>query len=247
MSDETVSAPSPTRQSGSTTPGLEFLSGFQAMLPVILAALPIGVTFGALMTQAGHTPAAAILMSASVFAGAAQFVALELWTTPVPILTLALATLVVNARHVLMGVAIAGHMERFGRTGRVLSLLFMTDETWAMALGRVANAVLTPAYYAGLAGSLYAAWVGGTAIGAMIGGGDLDVTRWGLDFVFAAVFLAMLAGMWRGRRRSGFVWVITAGVAVAVDQLATPTLAILSGALAGVASAAILAARRQED
>ena len=71
-----------------------------------------GLVFGVLSRHAGMGKSDAIYMSAIVFAGASQFVALDMWTMPLPVVPLIVTTLVVNLRHVLMGAALGGQTQR---------------------------------------------------------------------------------------------------------------------------------------
>lgn len=68
-----------------------------------LSSIAFGLVFGVAARQAGLSLAEASLMSALVFAGSSQFVAIGIWGSPVPVFAVVLATLIVNARHLLMG------------------------------------------------------------------------------------------------------------------------------------------------
>src|SRR3546814_5202234 len=72
--------------------------GMKLTLPYSISALPFGLAFGAAAVAAGMTPGAAVLMSALAFAGSAQFAVLSLWASQLPVLAIALTTLLVNAR-----------------------------------------------------------------------------------------------------------------------------------------------------
>ena len=72
------------------------------------------------------------------------------------------------------------------------------------------------------------------ATGALLGGQLDDPAAWGFDFAFAAIFLTLLVGLWRGRR-SAAPWIASAVVAVAVDALIPGAWSIFCGALAGAA------------
>lgn len=217
-------------------PRAEFLAGAAAILPVLVAASPFGLLLGALGAAKGLSPLEVGLMSGLVFAGGAQFVALDLWRTPAPWLTLGLAVLIVNLRHVLMGASIQRRMSRFPTWGKIAALLVLADEIWAFAEERAARTTLTPAYYAGLGITLYVGWlmftVGGCLVGALIG----DPAAYGFDFAFAATFIGLLAGF---RSRPGFLPAVLASVAVAVAvHLVLPGPAsIAAGAVAGVTAA----------
>ena len=210
------------------------------MLPAILAAAPFGLLVGALATAKGLSPLEAILMSALVFAGSAPFVALDLWTEPVSWVVIGLTTLLVNFRHVLMGASLAGRLPTTTTGGRGVAAFLMADETWAMAELKARQGGLTVAYYAGLGVTLYLNWILWTGVGAVAGAAIDDPARYGFDFAFTAIFIGLIAGLWRG---SDTTWVVaaSAAAAVAANVVADGPWFILAGAIAGVAAAALLA------
>jgi predicted branched-subunit amino acid permease len=98
----------------------ELRDGLRDIAPAMIAAIPIGLLFGALCVGKGLSPAEVALMGGLVFAGGAQFAALEVWRTPAPIAVLAFSTLLINARHILMGASLAPKMARFSPLRRTL-------------------------------------------------------------------------------------------------------------------------------
>ncbi len=112
--------------------------------PVVAAALPIGMLFGVLAVQKGLSPLHVMAMSALVFAGAAQFVALELWRDPLPIVLLTFTAFIVNLRHVMMGASLGRQMRLFSPANRALSAFVMVDEVWAFSERRALKGPLTP-------------------------------------------------------------------------------------------------------
>ncbi len=207
-------------------------------IPVSLAVAPFGLVLGALAVQAGLSPAEVGLMSALVFAGSAQFVAVDLWQTPAPVGVLALTALLVNLRHVLMGAALSPKLGAFPPRLTAPAVFLMADEIWALGMRRAIDRTLTPSYWFGLGLLFYANWFLWTLAGALVGAVIDDPLRWGFDFAFVAVFLVLLAGMWRGRT-SVVVWSASAFAAVGAHQLLPPPWYVLIGALAGMAVAAI--------
>ncbi|MCL6706845.1 AzlC family ABC transporter permease [Pseudomonas sp. R2.Fl] len=217
----------------------DFLSAARAMLPLIVAVVPIGLVFGAVAATKGLSPLEATLMSALVFAGGSQFVALDIWTHPASWTAVGFAALLVNIRHVLMSASIAPRMEGFGGPRKVASLLLLADEIWAMAEFRAREAVLTPAWFAGLAVPFYLVWVlsgfAGAALGSLIG----DPALVGLDFAFPAVFIVLIMGFWKGRE-TGLVLLASGFCALAVHELVPGVWYIAAGALGGLAAAALV-------
>lgn len=216
----------------------EFRSGMLDMAPVVAAALPIGILFGTLAAGKGLSPLEAALMSATVFGGAAQFVAIDLWRDPAPWALMTLTALIVNVRHLLMGASLARHMGGFRPATRAPALFFMVDETWAFAERRALSGPLSPAYYWGMGLVLWLQWVVGTTIGAVAGQTFGDPATFGFDFAFAAIFICILSGFWKGAR-TGIVLAASGAAAALVKLTVSGAWYILAGALAGAAVAAL--------
>lgn len=210
--------------------------GVRDILPAMIAAIPIGALFGALAVGKGLSVAEAGLMSVLVFAGGAQFAALELWTYPVPLLALAFSTLLINARHVLMGASLASKVGTFSLPQRLAGAWVLTDEAWALAERRALRRPLTPAYWFAVAAMLPAAWIGSTFLGAWLGSFLGDPKRLGADFAFTALFIGLIAGLWRGRATGVTVGASGAAAALAYVWLGAPW-HVMAGAFAGIAAA----------
>ncbi|MGI9412684.1 MAG: AzlC family ABC transporter permease, partial [Hyphomicrobiales bacterium] len=176
----------------------EFRAGVVAILPAAVAVVPFGLLLGARAVEQGLSVAEVALMGATVFAGSAQFVVIDIWTEPAPWFLIALTTLLVNIRHVLMSASIAGKLGGFAPASRPFAVFFLADEVWAIAERRAQAGRLTPAYYAGLAGLLYVNWVFWTVAGALAGRAIADPHALGFDFAFTAIFIGLLTGFWRG-------------------------------------------------
>ncbi|MBB3398248.1 MULTISPECIES: AzlC family ABC transporter permease [unclassified Rhizobium] len=214
----------------------DFLAGARAILPLIVAVIPIGLVFGAVSATKGLSPLEATLMSALVFAGGSQFVAMDIWTHPASWAGVGFAALLVNIRHVLMSASLGTKMQAFSGLRKYAAMLFLADEIWAIAEFRAGVARLTPSWFAGIAMPFYVAWVGSTLIGASLGAFLGDPAAIGLDFAFPAVFVVLAMGFWKGRE-TGSVLAASALAAVLVHQVVPGVWYIAAGALAGLAAA----------
>ncbi len=226
----------------------DFIDGTTQGLPFVISVVPFALLYGALAAQAGMRPLETFLTSALVFAGSAQFVALELWREPLPILSLVLTTGMVNLRHLLMGAAMAPGLTsqdaRAWTRARTYGALFlMADEIWALAMRRLAAGPLTPAFYAGLALPLYLAFLSFSTLGNLAGTLLEDPARFGFDFAFSAVFLVLLSSLWRGRT-SLWPWALSGLAAVTCYSLLPGVWYIFAGGLAGALTGALLGAPR---
>jgi 4-azaleucine resistance transporter AzlC len=217
--------------------------GFGDIWPAMLAAVPIGLLFGALAAGKGLSPLEVMVMGVLVFAGGAQFAAVELWATPAPIGALVFSTLLINARHVLMGASIAPKLQGFSRGQKLLGLYYMADENWALAEKRARTHRLTPAYWFGMLIPFVVCWITTSTLGAIVGAALGDPRRFGADFAFTALFIALVAAFWKGRVT--FWTVAAAGIASALTyRFVGPPWHVLAGALCGLAAAWIAAGDR---
>ena len=224
----------------------DFAQGAVAISPVCIAALPIGLVWGALALERGMGLFEIGLMSATVFAGASQFVAVGLWGTPLPVAAIVVATLMVNLRHVMMSASLGRSMGLFSPAQRLAAFFGLADEVWALAESRAVKAPLTPAYYAGLAVPLMLSWtpstIAGGAFGKLIG----DPALLGLDFVFSAMFIGLVVGF-RGTPAWLPVVITSASVSALTYHILPSPWFVIAGGIAAVTVAAILAPAKSED
>jgi 4-azaleucine resistance transporter AzlC len=160
---------------------------------VVPSILAYGVVWGGLARQAGLSLGELIAMCLLVTAGTAQFVALPMIQSGAPPWLLVLTTYIVNLRHYLMAASLAPHFAHLSRGRLALLAHGVTDESYALTMARFAEHRPHPAYYAGSAATTYLAWYVGATTGGVLGGRIPDPHRYGLDFVFPAVFIAILA------------------------------------------------------
>jgi len=216
-------------------------AGVIASLPVTVSVFAYGLVFGLLARQTGMRFVDALLMSSLVYAGSAQFVALDLWASPLPIGALVLTTLIINLRHILMGAALRPW---FGSLPPILaygSMFFLVDENWALSMREFVRGGRNVGFFIGSGAAIFCAWVGATVSGFTIGSAIRDPAELGLDFAFTAVFIALLVGLWRGRK--DFVpWLVAALVAVVAARYLPGKWYILIGGLAGTAAGAVMTA-----
>lgn len=214
--------------------------GAVGAIPVALAGVIEGLVFGVLAATKGLSLGETVLMSGTVFAGTAQLVALDMWADPVPLAALLLMTLLVNARLVLMGMALAMR-ESFSPLSRLKvygSVFFLSDESWALTMRESRAGSINAAFLLGSGLVLHVTWVVTTAVGRITGGWVQDPARFGLDFAFIAVLVALVVSFWRDPRDIA-PWTAAAAAAVAGSLFLPANLHILLGSLAGVAVAAV--------
>ena len=207
-------------------PGIRAGVGFGA------AAFVVGLSFG-VVAQPTMGSIAPIVMSVFVFAGSAQFGATAVLASGGDAVTAIATGAMLNARFLSMGVAAAPAL-RGGPLRRALEGQAVVDASWALAArgegGFNREALL------GATLPQYPAWVLGTAIGVLLGGAIGDPADYGLDAVFPAFFLALLAAE-LGRPRVVPVVVLAGAIALALTPVlpaGLPVLLASSAALIGL-------------
>lgn len=220
-----------------------FAAGAVRMLPLIPGIVVLALLYGFMASQKGLSPAEAGLTSALVFAGASQFLALQLWTDPLSVGALVAAVTTVNIRHVLMGATMKPWLGPLSPGKTYGSLFFMTDEAWGLSIAEMSRGGRDAAFLSGAGFCLYVFWVAGSVLGGAFGHLVPDPDRYGITFVFAAFFLALLSGFWRGRADL-LPWGIAAATAFVLERVLPGTWYILLGALAGSLAGAIQRVRR---
>jgi 4-azaleucine resistance transporter AzlC len=209
--------------------------------PVMLAAMPFGVVIGALAAKKGLPFDQIMLMSGLIFAGASQFVALELWDVPPPFWLIVFSVLAVNFRHILYSAALGRKMHHWPAAGRYVGFALMVDPVYVLGELR-GGARLSGVYYAAIAIPLYIGWLIATALGALFGRLIEDPKVFGLDFVLAAYFIYLVA-QFRDRPNALPIILASAAFAIAAFFSIGPPWHIAFGAFAGIAAAAGLAGR----
>jgi 4-azaleucine resistance transporter AzlC len=166
-----------------------YRDGAKKIAPIGIAAFAFGVSFGVLAKASGIASAEAIVMSATTFAGSAQFAVASILGAAGGVVSAIVAATLLNARYAPISVSVAPVFVG-GPIRRLLESQLIVDESWAMSRredGRYDRKLLVGA---GLV--LYPSWVGGTVIGALAGDALGDPAALGLDAAFPALFLAIL-------------------------------------------------------
>jgi predicted branched-subunit amino acid permease len=117
-------------------------------------------------------------------------------------------------------------------------LFFMSDESWALTMSYFKAGGSDAAFLLGGGLLLTLVWLGGTAIGHLVGAVVQNPTQWGFDFAFVAVFVALLVSLWKGKGDL-LPWAVAAGVALAAAHWLPGAWYILLGALAGSVTGAL--------
>ena len=206
--------------------------GCVEIAPIAAFIIPFGIAFGVAASAKGMAPEISIFMSFAICAGASQFALLDLWHAPLPLATLALTVLAVNARHILLGAALAPWLLQIPLFGRLAALLWLSDGSFAYTISARDRGEMDAGILFGSGASMWLIWVASTAVGALAGSFLGDLSRFGFDAVMVTYFAAVIIGQWKGTRDL-FPWLAAAAVAVIGTHVLPPGWHIIAGALAG--------------
>lgn len=206
----------------STLPPSPRISVLSLSVPVAMGYVPLGMVFGFLFVQAGAPWWLAVVASALVFAGAAQFMMVPMLAAGLPWASIALATLVVNLRHVFYGLSLLNKLpaKPWARWYLVFAL---TDETYSVLTTLPSGTSTRQMVTVALLNQGW--WVLGTLLGAVIGA-QSQITLVGLDFALAALFAVLAIEQWRNAHSAAPLWVAVLSYAIAWALL--PQQALLS-------------------
>jgi 4-azaleucine resistance transporter AzlC len=205
-----------------------YRDGARAVAPIGAAAVVFGLSFGVLAKTSGMGALAPVVMSATTFAGSAQFAAVSVLANGGGALGAIGAAVLLNVRYAPISLTVAPTMG-----GPLLARLFQSqlvvDESWAVSQvggGRVDRRLLVGA---GLV--LYGGWVGGTVVGVVGARALGDPDRYGLDAAFPALFLALLVPQLTSRRAL-VAALLGAGIALVLVPVTAPGVPIIAAAAA---------------
>lgn len=221
-------------------PRSAFLRGCRHALPFLIVVVPFAMLFGALASDAGLSVFEVVVFSAAVFAGAAQFAALQLMQDHAPLLVIVATSLAVNLRMVMYSIALSPHLGRAPLGIRATIAYFLVDQSYVASIAefdRNPNLTLAEkiAYFFGSIAPIAPSWYIATVVGAQLG--RAIPPEYALDFAVPITFLAIVAPMIR-------TWPHVAATAVSIlgalvmfnfpygsGLLITAVLAMATGAL----------------
>ncbi len=158
-------------------------------IPVITGYMVLGVAFGVLLRDAGYGILWALLMSCLIYAGSLQFVLIPLMTGGVSILSAALVSFLVNARHLFYGISMLVRYRDMGRAKPYL-IFSLTDETYALVCGGAPEGTDEKLYFLLVSLIDQSAWVLGSLLGCALGA-VLPFDTAGIDFAMTALFIVI--------------------------------------------------------
>jgi 4-azaleucine resistance transporter AzlC len=216
----------------------EFLKGVRDELPILLGVIPFGMIFGALAIGAHLTAVAAQAMSSLIFAGSAQFIAVQLIGGGASAAVVLMTIFVVNLRHALYSASIAPHVRKLSLPWKLLLSYLLTDEAYAVTIthyDREGDGPFRHWYFLGTGITLWTSWQISTALGIFIGA--QMPANWPLSFALPITFIALVVPGLKDRAVTaaavcaGVVGVLTLGFPNKTGLIAAALVGILVGML----------------
>jgi len=168
-----------------------FQEGAKSALPIVLGYLPVGIAFGVLARKAGVSTFEAGLMSLLVYAGASQFIAVEMLSKGIVWFPIVLTTFFINLRHLLMSSTFSLYLKNTRLSILGLISAQLTDESFALAMSNTSKILNRPKYLLGLQMASQIAWIAGS-VGGAFSGVLINHEGYGLPFALTALFICLL-------------------------------------------------------
>ena len=204
-------------------------------LPVMTGYIALGIGFGILFNSKGYGIIPSVLMAALVYAGSMQYVAINLISGGASLITTALTTLLVNARHLFYGISM---LEKYKGAGKKKPYLIfaLTDETYSLLCGDDYPEDCDKDKYqfaVSLFNHIY--WITGCALGSIIGSA-IPFNIAGIDFCMTALFVTIFVEQWLSTKQHlpaiiGAASAVVCLLVFGADAFLIPTMVLISVAL----------------
>lgn len=196
----------------------QYLAGLRAGVPISLGFVPIGIAYAIMAGQAGFSGAETVLMSATVLAGASQMMAVGMHAQGAALITIIVATFVLNLRHLIMSTCVMNGMRSAPLGIKLLSAFGVTDETFAMFTTMREGHSNAP-FFLGLVTVAYVSWVGSAVIGVVTANLLPDILSASLGISLYAMFVAILTPSLTKNIRLTLLVLLTAACNTLLSQL----------------------------
>lgn len=173
---------------------LDIKTAIKDTLPTVFGYIGIGLAFGIIASSAGFNPLVVGAMSLFIYAGGAQFITVSMLSSGFPMLSIVLATFLINSRMILMSMATAPFFKRYSVFKNIIIGTFLTDESFALGMNKqnYTNGRLTYEWFNTANLVSYFTWSVSSVLGALLGGIVKDPKALGLDFALVAMFIGLL-------------------------------------------------------
>jgi 4-azaleucine resistance transporter AzlC len=191
----------------------QFRQGVQAGVSIAIGYMPIALTFGLLAKTTGLSLFETVLMSLIVYAGAAQYISLNLLSLGTGVFEIVLTTFILNIRHFLMSASLNEKVEQDALWKKAIYAFGVTDETFSVAAMK--EGTVTTSYMFGLTAISYGSWVISSGIGHLVGASLPQSLQESMSVALYAMFIGLLVPALKKQRKT--IWL--AGLAAIANSL----------------------------
>ncbi|MEG0277082.1 MAG: AzlC family ABC transporter permease [Coprobacillus sp.] len=164
---------------------------FFTSVPVMMGYIVLGVAFGMLLESKGYGVIYAFIMSTFIYAGSMQFVAINLLTSGATLISAAIMTLLINARHIVYGLSMIKKFDKMQEL-KPYMIFSLTDETYSLLVGSSVPKECHEKYYMFFISFFdQCYWIIGSVIGSLVGS-LITINTTGLDFAMTALFVVIV-------------------------------------------------------
>ncbi|MDO4392855.1 MAG: AzlC family ABC transporter permease [Bacillota bacterium] len=218
---------------------MNFKTGLKHGIPIALGYFSVSTAFGLIAVNGGCTAIEALFISMFNVTSAGQFAGVTVMASAGSYIEMAMTQFLINARYALMAISLSQKVDKkFTTLPRILLSTFITDEIYAVAMGRVED--ISAKYYAGLSCLPYFGWAAGTFFGAVMGSLMPQILTTSLSIGLYGMFIAIVVPVVKTSRKT----LVIVGVSLAVSCLIyfTPAFSKISAGFAIIISAVIASA-----
>ena len=172
-----------------------FKRAFRDSLPVLAGYLALGIGFGVLLQSKGYSFWWAILMSVTIFTGSGQYAGVDFLANSASIVTTAIMTFIINARHFFYGFSL---LDKYKGAGIFKPYLIfgLTDETYSIVCSaKLDDTIDHKKYYLFLTALDHCYWITGCTLGAVLGE-ILPFSNEGIGYSMTALFIVIMVEQW---------------------------------------------------
>ncbi len=208
---------------------------FLSTLPVLAGYIVLGIGFGMVLKAKGFGIIWAFCMGAFIYAGSMQYLAIDLLTAGASLITAAIATVMVNARHIFYGISM---LEPYKKVGKIKPYLIfsLTDETYSLVCSNHMPEHINRKHYyilVSLFDHIY--WTLGCVLGSVLGT-VIKINTQGIDFALTALFVTVFVEQWLTEKdhKSAIIGVLSTVICLIIfgkDNFLIPAMILITLAL----------------
>jgi 4-azaleucine resistance transporter AzlC len=223
----------------------QIIYGMQAGISIAIGYMPIALTFGLLAKATGLTVTETFLMSLLVFAGASQYIALNLLALGTGAFEIVLTTFIVNIRHFLMSASLTEKIEDAPKPIRALFSFGITDETFSVVATK--DGKISASFLFGVISVSYGSWVINSVIGHLIGSSLPSTLQESMGIALYAMFVGLLVPSLKKQRKVVYLAGLAAVLNIVFYQVIDPGWAIVSATLLSSVLVELLTVRKEKQ